>query len=137
MIPIPPWLTLRVATMGLAAIGVVLLVTALLLTRASLRAAEAELSALQARHDSVTEQLQSARTSSNSWQTVALQAQLELNQRIERDRIQRERDAAAVEEARLRAAEANATLRGWLERYEAATRDAECAAQLAEPICAN
>lgn len=127
--------SLRAIGIGLIVITVLLLATALWLTRADLKVAEAENASLAKANALIAGERDDAAESATNWQKAAERLQKQLEDRIAAELVQRERDRAAVEEARQKARDADATFKAWLARYEAATRDAECAAQMQQRLC--
>ncbi len=84
----------------------------------------------------VANDLQTASAASASqWEAVALDLRERLSATLERSRVQQEADAAALAAARAAERDADATLRLWLDRYAAAVREPECAAQMEQRLC--
>lgn len=130
-----PALSPRLIAAGVALFIPIVLTALLAFARADLKAAVAERDAARTQLTAAHTQVTAARASARDWERIAGELQRDLNARIERERVEREAAERAVAEARQIAAEADATLAFWLDRYAEATRDVECAALLSRPIC--
>jgi hypothetical protein len=103
--------------------------------RAELRETRAELTAAHATIDTAQANARKAAADAGAWQTTAMQLRDRLETMVEAQRLQTERDAEAVRRAQAARADADRTLRAWLDRYADATRAAECAAIERMRVC--
>jgi hypothetical protein len=76
-----------------------------------------------------------AEESAQKWEDTAQDLRSRLVAELDKARIQRDRDAAAVAAARAAERDADSTLRLWMDRYAASVREPSCRAQMEQPLC--